>query len=75
MDDVDLANDKSQQFNDDLINRIRNKAKDKSFPFTESCYYCDANITSPKVFCDLDCRNDYDREKRLLAMRGSRRIN
>jgi hypothetical protein len=71
MDDADVASNKSQQRNDDLINNIRIKAA-SNLKFAKVCYYCDTDLVSPKIFCDADCRNDYDREKKMAAMKGSR---
>jgi hypothetical protein len=36
------------------------------------CYYCGSPINSGVLFCDVYCRDDYEREQRLLAFRGRR---
>ena len=33
------------------------------------CYNCDEVIATDKVFCDADCRDDYDKRKRAEAQR------
>lgn len=71
MDDVDVASNKSQERNDDLINSIRAKAANNLL-FNKVCHYCDNLVISPKIFCDADCRNDYDREKKMMAIKGNR---
>ena len=34
-----------------------------------TCYYCDETVPAHALFCDADCRNDYDHEQRLLKRR------
>ena len=69
MDDADVASDKSQKLNDDLINSIRRNANNV-LRHNKLCYYCDMDVEIPKVFCNADCRNDYDKEQKLKARRG-----
>ena len=72
MDDADVASDKAQKYNDAAIDSIRKQAV--KLAATGNCYYCDADMepNSNKVFCDLDCRNDYDKEKRIKERLGFR---
>lgn len=30
--------------------------------FTGCCYWCREAVESPKVFCDADCRDDFERD-------------
>lgn len=32
--------------------------------FTGCCYWCRDPVAAPKVFCDADCRDDFEREQR-----------
>jgi hypothetical protein len=34
------------------------------------CHYCDEDIGSGLVFCGSDCRDDWQREKRLRQRQG-----
>jgi hypothetical protein len=65
--------DKAQQNIDDLteytIKNIRAQTK-SSLIFSGFCYYCDETVHSPHIFCDLDCRDDWEREKRLKQIAG-----
>lgn len=70
MDDADIASDKSQALNDELIANVRRQAIAARLPHNGKCYYCAEDVVAPKAFCDTDCRDDYDREKRLLSLRG-----
>jgi hypothetical protein len=31
----------------------------------KTCHWCEAQIKAKLLFCDLDCRDDYERDKRL----------
>lgn len=33
--------------------------------FTGCCYWCREAVESPKVFCDADCRDDFERDAAL----------
>lgn len=31
-------------------------------PFTGCCYWCREPVESPRIFCDADCRDDFERD-------------
>lgn len=35
---------------------------------TGNCHYCDASVS--QLFCDIDCRNDFERETALRKKLG-----
>ncbi|WP_249553785.1 hypothetical protein [Shewanella sp. 10B] len=37
-------------------------------PFTGCCYWCGESVESPRIFCDADCRDDFERN---AATKGS----
>lgn len=41
-------------------------------PFTGSCYWCDALVDAPAVFCDADCCTDFERNNVLEQRRLKR---
>jgi hypothetical protein len=40
--------------------------------FTGSCYWCDALVSAPAVFCDADCRDDHERDSERKERRLKR---
>jgi hypothetical protein len=42
--------------------------------FTGSCYWCDALVSAPAVFCDADCRDDFERDSERERQRNERRL-
>ncbi|MFZ1180892.1 MAG: hypothetical protein WAN92_05130 [Herbaspirillum sp.] len=46
---------------------VRSKA---SLQATGHCRFCDAEIGNILLFCDADCRDDYDREQAALKRAG-----
>lgn len=40
---------------------------------TGYCFYCDEAVTELKRFCDVDCRDDFERERIALHCAGLRR--
>jgi hypothetical protein len=55
----DAASDLTDRENESIIARARAKAAIKKFPITGQCYSCEAPLTD-RVFCDADCRDDYE---------------
>jgi hypothetical protein len=71
MDTIDQASLSQEAFEERMIQAVRKKAG-HTLLFTGKCYYCSENIKSPHIFCDVSCRNDYEREERLNAISGRR---
>ena len=66
MDEFDRASLLEEQYRSDAIQRVRNN--DTNYKSVGFCLNC--QITSIKRFCDIDCRNDYEKrhyENRLLT--------
>ena len=63
-DNVDESADKESRLHELRIASIR--AKQRELNPKGSCHWCAEVFTpgDPRVFCDTDCRADFDREKR-----------
>lgn len=49
-----------------------NEARKDLFVQTDGhCLFCDEAIAPDLKFCDVHCRDDFDREQRMLKIRGN----
>jgi len=71
MDKADRATAEVDALKDKKIEDIRRNAK-KSLLYSGFCYYCYERVHSPHLFCDLDCREDWEFEKRMMSIEGHR---
>ena len=62
MDDADRA-DREDIIKEQAIAAIRRR--NDSLPGIGYCYYCNAELRGGNRFCDAECRDDYETEKRL----------
>lgn len=62
MDDIDKGNEHAENMLDAQIKRVRSKAAD-GLRAIGQCWNCDEPAHG--LFCDSDCRDDYDRRARL----------
>jgi len=70
MDDLDFVQDAEAENMARAIQAVRNRARSSTLLFSGSCYYCDTPVKSPHVFCNTECRDDWEQEQRLLRMNG-----
>lgn len=70
MDKWDRAQENEDLVTEGTIRGIRNKANQSSLLFCGFCYYCDEVLRSPHIFCNAECRDDFEREQRLRTMAG-----
>lgn len=62
--------DKAQE-NEQLFTELALKnAKQQTLTANGRCHYCEETIDEGLRFCDVDCRDDYDREQRILRRRN-----
>ncbi len=68
MDDIDKAS-KTEAFL--LRNSIEasRKRKEHTPTYTGFCHYCDEPLPNNQIFCDSDCRNDYEWHKKLKSQK------
>ena len=66
MNDVaDDANERAEQF---LQVALKNRTH-RSLSPTGFCFYCN-ELIGQRLFCDAECRDGYDEERRLRAIGG-----
>lgn len=61
-DDVDSANDNILLINEALVSRARKALPEAQA--TGECLYCTELLAEGKRWCDTDCRDGWEREKR-----------
>jgi hypothetical protein len=69
-DEIDRAQFRDQQYQDDCERERRYQAEKNALPYTGSCYFCDAILPEGHRFCDVDCRDGYEHEIKLKRMQG-----
>ncbi len=69
MDLSDMAQKAVDDLTDSAVKAIRSQAGTKLL-FCGSCYFCTTPVHSPHLFCDLDCRDDWEYEQRLRKREG-----
>jgi len=69
-DDIDRAQARDLQYQADCERERRYRAARPGLPYTGNCHYCGAITGGGRRFCDADCRDAWDRERRLKQMQG-----
>ncbi|MNK98128.1 hypothetical protein D3C87_1184800 [compost metagenome] len=71
MDFVDNSTDLEQRFNDLAVEAIRAQTPRK-IAYSGTCYNpnCGLDVHEPRIFCDANCRDEYDEIKRLRKLNG-----
>lgn len=72
MENGDLAAALVDTLNEAAVRNIRQAARKSALPYTKHCYYCDDDVAQPLVFCDANCRDDWEKEQRLRRNAGER---
>lgn len=65
MDDADRAQAESDRALQSAIERVR--IKPRTLPYTSYCWNCGLRIQSPRRWCDIDCRDDWERREHARA--------
>lgn len=68
-DPLDAASRREMQERDSLIETARRAVPPKPTGF---CFYCAEPVEEERRFCNKDCAEDYETEKRLRARQGAR---
>lgn len=63
MEDLDIAAERTELERAYLVEAIRRRAG-ASLPPTGQCYYCAEGVTNNRLFCDKECAEGYEYEKR-----------
>jgi hypothetical protein len=69
MDIGDYAQKAVDDLTDASVKAIRSQVG-KKLLFSGACYYCTSPVHSPHIFCDVECRDDYEYEQRLRQREG-----
>ena len=70
MDDADQATNLEELLSAARLARIDRNHEAKA---TGACLWCDQALNGPVRFCNSDCRNDWDREKKAHKRNGGRK--
>lgn len=70
MDIYDQATHHEELMREIALKRAANHAPD--LPAVGSCHWCDASVPDGHRFCDRDCRDLYDKQKRMEKINGNR---
>lgn len=62
--------DRLKEYELQRIRQARNKAS--SMPPSGYCYYCSSSVATPKLWCDSDCREDWERLEKMKRIEGKR---
>ena len=60
---IDKANDLVEQTDLFALRAIRENLKPEA-EFTGECLWCSEAVEAPKRWCDADCRNDWEKDKK-----------
>ena len=69
MDDVDRAQ-AEERLVETSINNVRHRAAHRELLPVGSCYYCQSAVASGYLFCNSECRDDWEQEKAARARSG-----
>lgn len=65
MDIFDQASEREQQDLALALKIQRERAVRDTLIPTCRCYFCEGDISAGRLFCDGDCRDDFERERKL----------
>lgn len=69
-DDIDRAQDRDAEYTADCVAQVSYKAAQHRLGYTGHCHFCGDITGGGRRFCDADCRDDYERERRLKKQIG-----
>ncbi len=69
-DDIDRAQFREQQYQEDCERERRYQAAKNALAYTGECHYCGAITGGGARFCDADCRDDWERAERMKKING-----
>lgn len=64
---IDDANERAEQF----LKAALSKRRAGWLKITGHCHYCSEGTPAGRLFCDTECRDAYDDEKRLNEIAGA----
>ena len=66
-DEADRSDEKIAAAIEEGIKKVRQQV---GLLYTGECWFCGEGLEHPKRFCDADCRDDFDAEKRAKLRQG-----
>lgn len=69
MDDADRAEERIEQAMEDALAEVR-RSQAHGIKATGLCLFCGEPLPPVMRFCDVDCRDAYDYEKRIRRAQG-----
>lgn len=69
-DDIDRAQFRDQQYQDDCERERRYQAAKSALQYTGQCHFCGDITGGGRRFCDADCRDAWEHERKLKRMQG-----
>ena len=70
MDDADRAEEKIESQIECGIAHARFLLARNSLVPCGTCYWCGTGLHAGDLFCDADCRNDYEQDKKMRQIKG-----
>lgn len=67
MDDVDLTTEREAK----MMELMRRGLSHNELEPAGFCHFCKDTVEHPKKFCDSDCADDYEKEKKMNKFRGA----
>lgn len=67
--EMDRMRDNNEHITEMNIASIRKEAAKTEAPVTGSCLYCGEGLTGKARWCDQDCRDDWEAERRAKEQR------
>lgn len=67
-DEVDQAFEAEQEFIKHSLKH--SKVGGRRLAATGRCHNCEEPLPSPELFCDVDCRDDYDLREKMQGING-----
>ncbi|WP_211475172.1 hypothetical protein [Collimonas humicola] len=68
----DIADRADWRIEKDLQNARAHIGKQAMLDSDGRCHFCDELVAHGRLFCDVDCRDDYDKEQAALRRVGAR---
>lgn len=67
--EIDRAVENQEHITDMNIESIRDKASKKEAEPTGRCLFCHEILADDRRWCDSDCRDDWEHERRMKGVR------
>lgn len=69
-DDADIAQHHSEQIEEFRRKQIKANAERRELNPNGFCHECDEEVPEDRLFCDIDCRDTYEKRRRADIYNG-----